>query len=217
MQAIEIVERLERCYTGALYDAMREKGFTKCVLPYEIKPLNYDWHLAGPVFTVSGHREQGISEHETLLSWTDMLSKVPAGSVVVCQPNDTQLAHMGELSAETLDIRGARGYIVDGGCRDVPYILNRNFRVFCRYVTPDDIVGKWIVDSIMENIRIGEVEINNGDFIAADRDGIVVIPSGMVIEVLKRAEELMVTESELRKAIRQGMDPKQAYLKYGVF
>ena len=48
---------------------------------------------------------------------------------------------MGELSAETLDLRGVRGYIVDGGCRDVEFIRRRDFPVWCRYTTPTDIVN----------------------------------------------------------------------------
>ena len=41
--------------------------------------------------------------------WTGLLSKAPGGSVLVCQPNDDTLAHMGELSAETLKARGFEG------------------------------------------------------------------------------------------------------------
>ena len=59
-----------------------------------------------------------------------MLSKAPSGAVVMCQPNDGTIAHMGELSAETLKYRGVKGYIVDGGCRDVDFILKLGFPVF---------------------------------------------------------------------------------------
>ena len=52
---------------------------------------------------------------------------------------------MGELSAETLKFRGVRGYVVDGGCRDVDFILKLGFPVCCRYYTPADIVGRWVV------------------------------------------------------------------------
>ncbi len=40
-----------------------------------------------------------------MLAWTTLLSKAPRDSVVVCQPNDSTLAHMGELSSETLALR----------------------------------------------------------------------------------------------------------------
>ena len=63
------------------------------------------------------------------------------------------IAHMGELSAETLQFRGVRGYIVDGGCRDTGFILNMGFPVFCRYLTPRDVVGIWVPDRFGEPHR----------------------------------------------------------------
>ena len=59
--------------------------------------------------------------------------------------------------------------------------------------------------------------IDNGDYVMADRDGIVVIPSGQIDEVVSRTEEVLRTESKVRAAIRGGEDPREAYLKYGKF
>jgi regulator of RNase E activity RraA len=50
---------------------------------------------------------------------------------------------MGELSAETLKLRGIKGYVVDGGCRDTAFIRRIGFPVVvllhdssrhCRYL-----------------------------------------------------------------------------------
>ena len=122
-----LAERLERCYTGAAYDVLRTMGHANCVLPNTIRPLDPTRKLAGRIYTVSGHRKDGLDAHETLLKWTALLSKAPPDSVVVCQPNDSTLAHMGELSSETLQFRKVRGYIVDGGCRDSDFILKIGF------------------------------------------------------------------------------------------
>ncbi|MBC7645556.1 MAG: RraA family protein, partial [Pseudopedobacter sp.] len=97
-----LAQRLEKCYTGAVYDVLRALGYPHQVLPNSIRPLDPTRSAAGPVYTVSGHRDDSLEAHESLLRWTELLSKAPAGSVVVCQPNDSELAHMGELSAETL-------------------------------------------------------------------------------------------------------------------
>ena len=45
-------------------------------------------------------------------------------------------------------------------------------------------------------------------------DGAVIIPQKVAEEVINKTEEIMATESEMRKAILQGMDPEQAYLKF---
>ena len=47
---------------------------------------------------------------------------------------------MGELSAETLQLRGIRGYIVDGGSRDMDFILKIDFPVWSKFYTPRDVV-----------------------------------------------------------------------------
>ena len=44
-----------------------------------------------------------------------------------------------------------------------------------------------------------------------------VVPRSMVSEVLERAEKLMSTETELRQALREGLDPEAVYQRYGVF
>ncbi len=210
-------ERLEQCYTGAVYDVLRAMGLNNQALPSSIRPLDPSKKLAGKVFTMSGHRDEKLDAHQTLLHWTAFLSKAPADSVVICQPNDSTLAHMGELSAETLQFRKVRGYIVDGGCRDSEFILEIGFRVFCRYYTPVDVVGKWVADKFNEPIEIGGVAIHAGDFVLADRDGAVIIPSAHVEAVVSKTEEVMKTENLVRKAILQGMDPQEAYLKWGKF
>ncbi len=216
-ETINFSDRLECCYSGAVYDVLRAMGYPNQTLPNTIRPLDIDKKLAGKVFTVSGRYDDTLDPHETLLQWTALLSKAPKGSVVICQPNDDTLSHMGELSSETLQLRGIRGYIVDGGCRDSNFINKIGFKVFCKYYTPVDIVGRWVADSFEEPIIIGSVKINTGDYVIADRDGVVIIPEHISKEVLEKAEEVLKTESLVRKAIMDGVDPQEAYLKYGKF
>lgn len=212
-----LADRLEKCYSGAVYDVLRARGLARQVLPSTVRPLDDDSRLAGRVYTVSGHADTTRSAHDTLLSWTGLLSKAPADSVVMCQPNDSTMAHMGELSAETLRFRGVRGYVVDGGCRDSDFILRLGFPVFCRYFTPVDVVGRWVADAFGEEITIGGVVVHSGDYVVADRDGVVVIPAGIVEEVTQETEDVLATENLVRKAILEGVDPQQAYLEFGKF
>jgi 4-hydroxy-4-methyl-2-oxoglutarate aldolase len=211
-----LVDRLEATYSGAIFDVLREMGLPNQALPSNLRPLDPKMKLAGPVFTASGSTA-AISEDESVLRWCDLLSEAPAGHVVVCQPNDSTVSHMGELSAETLNFRGVRGYVVDGGCRDTSFILGLGFRVFCRYTTPGDIVGRWSVDTLGEPIRIGNLTIHSGDYIMGDMDGLVIIPKALVEECVDRVEKVISTENLVRKAILSGTDPKEAYLKYGRF
>lgn len=212
-----LASRLERCYTGAVFDVLRGMGFHDQALPKEIRPLLPEGALAGRVFPVSGQVRDGLDAHESLLRWTEFLSKAPPDTVVVCQPNDRTLAHMGELSAETLHFRGVRGYIVDGGCRDSNFIRKIGFPVFCRYFTPADIVGRWMAETFGDPVEIGGVRITRDDYVLADRDGVILVPGSLAEEVIGRAEETIQTENKVRTAILRGMDPHDAYLRYGKF
>jgi 4-hydroxy-4-methyl-2-oxoglutarate aldolase len=212
-----ITERLARCYTGAVHDVLRLMGFDRVVLPPRIKALDASRRLAGPVWTVSGHIDRTRTRDETLLGWCTLLSKAPRDHVVVCQPNNQEVALMGELSAQTLNARGVLGYVVDGGSRDTDLVLAQGFPVFCAFLTPADIVARWIPDRYAEPVTIGECTISTGDYLLGDRDGVVIIPGAVVEEVLVRTEEVVSTESEMRRALIDGLDPVEAYHRYGKF
>jgi 4-hydroxy-4-methyl-2-oxoglutarate aldolase len=212
-----LAERLQGCYSGAVFDVLRSKGSLNQTLPQYIRPLNLKHRLAGPVFTIEGRRDNSLDAHESLLRWCELLSKAPANTVLICQPNDHTLAYMGELSAETLLHKKVLGYIVDGGCRDSAFIESLGFPVFCKYFTPVDVVSKWAATSLGEPIQVGEVTVCTGDYILADRDGIVTIPGAIAAEVVQETEEVLRKENLVRKAILQGVDPVQAYLQYGKF
>jgi len=211
------IRRLRPAYSGAIFDALRAMGRPEQALPNAIKPLEVGWKVVGPAYPVEGRPEEGLDAHESLLQWTGMLSKTPAGYVAVCQPNDSELSHMGELSAETFKKRGVLGYVVDGGCRDTDFIARLGFPVFCRYTTPADIVGRWRAETFGEPVDIGGVRIRRDDWIFADRDGAVAIPRELLDDVVEEVERVLNTENKVRASIMEGEDPQQAYMKYGKF
>jgi 4-hydroxy-4-methyl-2-oxoglutarate aldolase len=212
-----LARRLEKCYGGAVYDVMRDLGMKDCVLPPAIRALDLETRAAGRIWTMEGRPDAAVGVHESIVRWTEFLSSAPAEHVIVCQPHNHALALMGELSAETLQLRGVRGYIVDGGCRDNAFIRKLGFPVFARFQTPRDIAGAWTCESFGEPIEIEGIKIRTGDFALADIDGIVVIPEERAEEVISKVEEVMNTENLVRKAILEGVSPKDAYLKYGKF
>jgi 4-hydroxy-4-methyl-2-oxoglutarate aldolase len=209
--------RLEALYTGIIHDVLRGRGEDTGVLPKDIRPLAGRGRVGGVVFTMQGVADPDIGEHESLVLWTEFLSEVPPGTVVVAQPNDADVSHMGELSAETLQYRGVRGFVVDGGCRDTRRVLDIGFPVWCRYTTPEDVVGRWRVDALDEPIVVGKVAIHSGDWVLADEDGVVVVPAAAADEVVSEAEVQAAAEDEVRAAILRGISPKTAYLEHGKF
>jgi len=151
------------------------------------------------------------------LAWTELLTVVPRDHVAICQPQDDVRALMGELSAEALQSRGVRGYIVDGGSRDNAFIRKLGFPLFARFRSPRDIVAAWVPEAYGEPITIGQVRIATGDWVVADIDGVVIIPEALAEAVVGKVEDVMRQENLVRKAILDGMAPKDAYLRFGKF
>ena len=214
---LDLTERLSACYTGVIHDVMRAMSLRDFTLPSELRPILPERTLVGPAFTIEGRVAPGADAHETLLAWTGLLSLAPSGSVWVSQPNDRIVAHMGELSAETLKDKGVRGCIADGFVRDVNFLLAIGFQTWCRGFTPRDIVGHWLPAATNVPVKIGDVVITPGDYMIGDRDGLIRIPQSLAQQIAEKAEVAMSTESLVRKAILSGVDPQQAYLRYGKF
>lgn len=212
-----ITPRLQRCYSGVVHDVMKAMGLADFTLPPELRPILPGQTLAGPAFTIEGRVDTSLDAHTTLLEWTGLLSKAPSGHVWVCQPNDRIVAHMGELSAETLKRKGVLGCVADGGVRDVEFLMQLGFQTWARFYTPRDIVGHWRPVAVGEPVTIGDVRIAPGDFMLGDRDGLVRIPAALAADVVDRAETAIGTENRVRTAIMSGMDPQEAYLQFGKF
>lgn len=213
----DITARLERCYTGVVHDVMRAMGLRDFTFPPELRPLLPERPLAGPAFTIEGRVDPRADAHETLLQWTGLLSRAPAGSIWVSQPNDRVVAHMGELSAETLKNKGVRGCVADGFVRDVNFLIGMGFQTWSRGFTARDIVGWWLPRAVNVEIRIGDVIVAPGDYLLGDRDGLVRIPRAQAADVVARAETAIATENKVRTAILAGVDPQEAYLQFGKF
>ena len=83
--------RLTTLYTGAVHDVLRDMGQENFILPKNILALNPGQKLCGEVFTVNGETADNLDGHQTLIEWTNLLSKAPEGKVIICQPNNDQV------------------------------------------------------------------------------------------------------------------------------
>jgi len=214
----QIIKELLLLNSSIVHDALRSEKLLNQTLPHEIKPLQYDHKIAGKIWTLSGSLKNDLDENKTLLSWTNFLSNAEENSIIVCQPNNHSIALMGELSAETLKLKGVRGYIADGGCRDISKIKSDiKLPVYCRFNTPKDVTGRWMVEEMGTSIVIGDVKIETGDYLIADEDGVVIIPKNIIDKIVLKAKQDLNSEDKMRNAILNGIDPTDAYLKYGKF
>jgi 4-hydroxy-4-methyl-2-oxoglutarate aldolase len=213
-------ERFAAIYTAALADILDARGLHAQTLPPTIRPLEPGTRVAGPAFTVKGgaaSNPDAASYDEAIRKVLAMLGDVPEGHVAVYACDQDVAAHLGELSVTSLKARGVAGCVLDGGCRDIGFIREEGFPVFCRFVTPEDSTWRWELESTQEPVTIGRARIEPGDWVVGDDDGVVVVPKAIAEDVLGEAERKAATESEIRQAVRDGMPPLDAYERYGTF
>jgi 4-hydroxy-4-methyl-2-oxoglutarate aldolase len=109
------------------------------------------------------------------------------------------------------------GCVADGYIRDTNFLLALEFQTWSRGHTPRDIVGHWLPKAVDEEIRIGDVVIAPGDYLLGDRDGMVRLPRARAEEIVAAADTAIQTENKVRTAILSGVDPQEAYLRFGKF
>ena len=213
----DLVSRLGKLNSSIVHDALRTEGRLNQTLPPQIKPICSNKKLFGIIWTLQGKIENKIDVHDSLLSWTNFLSKAKSDSVIVCQPNNDIIALMGELSAETLFKKKVRGYIVDGGSRDIARIKEIGFPVFCKFYSPKDIAGRWKVTELGAKIKINDIEINTGDYVIADEDGIVIIPRKIEKIIIKKSIDIIKNEGNISNSIICGKNIFDIINSFGNF
>ncbi|MFF3501088.1 RraA family protein [Streptomyces sp. NPDC003247] len=105
-------------------------------------------------------------------------------------------AIMGDNLAQRFAVYGAAGAVVDGYVRDAAIIEDLAFPVFARGLTPAG-PFKNGPGSIGEAVAIGGVVVNPGDIVAADGDGVIVIPPHRAEEALEAVEAIVAREAAL--------------------
>ncbi len=122
------------------------------------------------------------------------------GDVLVIKCSGDTAAVWGELATRSCINRGIEGVIIDGAVRDVDDIRNLGFPVFARKEVPNAGEPKGFGE-INVKIVCGGVEVNPGDWIIADDNGVMVIPKRRAYEIARRALEVKKAEDRIRGEI----------------
>jgi 4-hydroxy-4-methyl-2-oxoglutarate aldolase len=183
--------------------------------------------IALPVMTVDGLL---VGRCKTTL-WSDRDSPDPHPyenellAVDTCQPDQVMLAAAGgsmrsglwgELLSTAARNSGCSGAIVDGAVRDLAGMKDMRFPVFARGACPYDSKDRQEVTAIDVAVEIAGVIFHPNDLVFADVDGVVVVPSEVETEAIRRAWNKAHDESRTRTAIQHGMKVTEAYRRFGV-
>jgi 4-hydroxy-4-methyl-2-oxoglutarate aldolase len=214
----EICARFRQIYAGVVYDVLEQLGLPNQVLTHEMAPLLPDMKLAGPAFTVKGTTSCERNQEQRYRRLR-AIKEMPRPCIEVRDCTPFAVSIYGELSATTASAHGAVGALVDGGVRDTGKIISMHFPVFARYRTPIEAFGRWaMLDYQVPIMLAGEltetVQVNPGDFIFADYDGVLVIPKALTEQVLVECEKISGTENVARLEFARGDDPVEVFRRY---
>lgn len=211
----EVIERYKQLYTGAICDILDKFGFRNQILPYYIQSMTGDVKIAGPAFTGCGQPTSNPEDNDMELRLQMLESITPHCISVWSTDNDLASAHWGEIMSTSVRERGCQAVVLDGGVRDMGFILKMGFPVFARFKNPAGSIGRWNIRAWQVPITIGSTQIHPGDFIFGDIDGVVVIPREIIMETLEAAEDIVNREIGMKAELKDGMSVTEAYRKYG--
>ena len=189
-------------------------------LPAGIGPVSPAMVIAGKVMTVLGADIGPEHPFDPQLPYGllfEALDSLTANEVFVCTGGSPRYAIWGGLMSTRAQQLEAAGAVVNGCYRDTAEILELQFPTFGRMAYSPDQQSRGKIIDYRCPIAIGEVDIDNGDYIFGDRDGIVIIPGAIAQEVFLSALEKARTENRIRVSLAQGMSATEAFSKFGVF
>jgi 4-hydroxy-4-methyl-2-oxoglutarate aldolase len=184
-------------------------------MSHDMRPLS-PAKFAGPAVTVLLKKEEHKDGSAASKGMLDAIDNAPAGSVYVMVLEDgLDVAGIGGLMATAMRYRGLAGAIVDAGVRDTPQIRRLQFPVFSRGVVPSTSVNHYRFAGVNVPVMCAGVRVNPGDIIAADEDGVAVVPKARAAAVLKKAQELDDTEHRMLPFIEKFKSIGEAVAKFG--
>ena len=193
--------------TPFLIDAMCDEGLPERLLDVGIRPATAFSTMVGSASTVRLGLigDEGTSELMNIGNVYGAASESP-GKIIVIQVPNALHAHgiVGDGAATLATQNGFVGALVEGAVRDTHALRDMGFPAFSRTISPGSINGKASFASAGEPVVIGGQTIHEGDIIAADNDGVVVIRSGDLDRIVTRASAIFEWEEQGNRMVSDG-------------
>ena len=190
----DAIAMLRNLGTATIYEAQGAKG----ALDSGIKPIDPGMSLAGPAFTVDTRPADNLMLHYALL-------KAKPGDVLVVDAKAfMEAGPWGDVMTQQALQIGLAGLVINGAVRDAATIVEMGFPVFCRGLSIKS-TGKNQRGQVNVPVCIGDVQINPGDIIVGDRDGLVIVPQDEVDEAIRNSLARIEKEKMFREKIKNGV------------
>jgi regulator of RNase E activity RraA len=210
----EMVDAYRHVEAASVSDAIEQLLHQKRYMSHRMQAI-FPTKFAGTAVTVLLKREEN-HDPGALTGMLKAIDSGGAGSVYVMTVQDgADIAGMGGLMGTAMAARGYAGAVVDGGVRDVPQLKRVQFPVYALGPVPSTSVGHYRFAGTDIPIACDGVEVNPGDIIVADQDGVVVVPKAHAAEILIKAQALDNSEHSMYPFIEKYRSIVEAVEKFG--
>ncbi len=168
------LERLSKIDSCAVSDAMDSLG-----LPGEVTGINNQTtknKIVGCALTVKLGTEKPEGGSVKHLCSGAIESGSKGNIIVIEQKTGLDAAGWGGVLSNAAQYNGIEGVIVEGPARDIDEAAGLGFSVYARGHTARTARGRIYEQSYNTEIEVGDVKVNEGDYIIADGSAVVFIP-----------------------------------------